>query len=142
MEKPALLRAEIEKHLPELAENPDKLAMFVTNGRVIATKGTLSHASEYTLSIVITDFTADIDILNAVIIGWLREYQADVVGPGYVDPKAYTFEVDILNGTSVDILIELKLTERARTVIDGAGNVSIDHPQNAGYQDLSNILRG
>lgn len=140
MEKPALLRAEIEKHLPELAANPEKLTMFVTGGRILAGKGALSHESAYTLNILINDFVGDIDVINAIVIKWLSEYQADALGPGYTDPKGYSFEVDILNDMSADILIELRLTERTTVLVDDDGNVSIAHPKNAGYKDVLGII--
>ena len=72
MEKPNSLRAEIIKHLPELAENPDKLTMFISNGRIIAHKETLGHTTEFTLTILITDFTGDQNILRTVIISRLQ----------------------------------------------------------------------
>ena len=64
MEKPALLRAEIEKHLPELKNNPEKLTLFVQNGRVFGNKHTLGHEVRYTLALMIDGYTGDTDILD------------------------------------------------------------------------------
>lgn len=140
MKKPARLRAEIEQHLPELAQNPEKLAMFVTTGRVAAYKGTLSHETHFTLSLMITDFAGDLDILNTVIINWLQENQPDILGPGDTDPKGYTLEADILSEGSADVLIELKLTERTTALADEQGNIRIGHPRNAGSRDLMSAI--
>ena len=141
MEKPALLRAEIERHLPEIAQNPDKLTMFVSAGRMVAHKATLSHETRFTLSLLITDFTGSQDILNTIIINWLQTHQPDILGPGAADPNAYTFEADLLGHGAADILIELKLTERTRALIDDARNIHIDHPPEPTHKkDLLGIL--
>lgn len=140
MEKPASLRAEIQHHLPEIAQNPDKLTMFVTAGHISAAKASLSHETHYRLSILITEFTGNIDILHAVIINWLQEHNPQILGPGHTDPSNYTFEVEILNHTACDILIELKLTERSTVLTDSEGNIHISHPRNPNRSDLMNSL--
>lgn len=140
MEKPEKLRAEIEKHLPEIKKNPEKLSMFIMPGRVVASKGTLSHETRFTLSILITDFVGDLDVLNAVIINWLQDNQPDILGPGDTDPNAYTIEAEILGAHSADVLIELKLTERTTVLVDDDGNIEIGHPRNANRKDLMNAL--
>lgn len=128
MEKPASLRAEIERHLPELAAHPDKLAMFVTEGRVIAHKATLSHETKFTLSLLITDFSGNIDILHTAVINWLHTHQPDILLPGAVDPRAFVFEAEILNAQTADVLIELKLSERTTALVDESGRIEIAHP--------------
>lgn len=140
MEKPALLRAEIEKHLPEIKVNPEKLAMFIAPAHVVASKGTLSHETNFTLSILITDFTGDLDVLNIVIINWLQEHQPDILGPGATDSGAYSIEADILGAGSADVLIELKLTERTVALIDDDGNIKVSHPRNANKKDLMSAI--
>lgn len=141
MEKPALLRAEIAKHMPELAENPDKLSMFITEGKVMANKATLSHETSFLLSILITDFVGDLDVLNAVIINWLQANQPNTLGPGATDPKAYTFEADILAAGSADVLVELRLSERTRALVNERGHVKIDHPTEPQHErDLMGVL--
>ena len=140
MEKPALLRAEIQKHLPELRQNPDKLTMFVTNGQIIASKGTLSHETKYRLSVMITDFTGNIDVLNAVVIAWLQEANPQIIGPGATTPTDYSFEVELLSNHACDILIELNLIERTTVLTDDQGNIVIGHPRNANHSDLMTAL--
>ena len=141
MEKPALLRSAIERHLPEIKQNPEKLAMFVTGGRIIANKGTLSHETEYTLSSLITDFSGDIDVLHTVIITWLQEHYPYLLGAGQVDAKGFTFEVDILSDRSADVLIEMKLMERTVALVDDAGRIAISHPDYPKHiKDLTSII--
>ena len=141
MEKPASLRAAIEKSLPEIGQNPDKLTLFVGNGHIRAYKATLSHTAEFTLSLLITDFTGNIDVLHTTIVHWLQTHQPDILGPGNTDPAAYSFEADILADNSYDILVELKLSERTRVLVDDNGNVQIDHPAEPQHKtDLTGIL--
>lgn len=127
MEKPASLRAAIAAAAPELAANPDKLALYIIEGRVKATKAALSHNIGYRLNINITDFAGSINRLNIAIINWLQTNQPDILGPGAADPDAYVFEVDILSGGSCDIAIVLRLTESIRALVDDAGQIHISH---------------
>lgn len=142
MEKPALLRAEIEKHLPELKNNPEKLTLFVQNGRVSGNKHTLGHEVRYTLALMIDGYTGDTDILNAVILNWARRHQPDLLAPGHVPDNAYRLEADILDNRSCDLLIELALSERITVTADNNGQVTIRHQKPPTEDEMANILHG
>ena len=70
MEKPALLRAALAAAIPELAENPDKLMIWIIEGQVKANKATLGHELQYRLNINITDFSGS---LKPVWQHWLYD---------------------------------------------------------------------
>ena len=142
MEKPALLRAEIEKHLPEIKNNPEKLTLFVQNGRVSGNKHTLGHEVRYTLALMIDGYTGDTDILNAVILNWARRHQPDLLAPGRVPDNAYRFEADILDNQSCDLLIELALSERITVTADNNGQVTVRHQKPPTEDEMANILHG
>lgn len=142
MEKPALLRAEIEKHLPELKNNPEKLTLFVQNGRVFGNKHTLGHEVRYTLALMIDGYTGDTDILNAVILNWARHHQPDLLSPGHVPDNAYRLEADILDHQSCDLLIELALSERITVTADNNGQVTVRHQKPPTEDEMANILHG
>ena len=125
MEKPALLRAEIEKHLPEIKNNPEKLTLFVQNGRVSGNKHTLGHEVRYTLALMIDGYTGDTDILNAVILNWARSHQPD-----------------LLDNQSCDLLIELALSERITVTADNNGQVTVRHQKPPTEDEMANILHG
>ena len=55
MEKPASLRKALAAAIPELAANPDKLAMYVIDGQTRASKHTFGHTISYRLNINISD---------------------------------------------------------------------------------------
>ena len=142
MEKPALLRAEIEKHLPELKNNPEKLTLFVQNGRVSGNKHTLGHEVRYTLALMIDGYTGDTDILNAVILNWARRHQPDLLAPGHVPDNAYRLEADILDNRSCDLLIELALSGRITVTADNNGQVTVRHQKPPTEDEMANILHG
>lgn len=142
MEKPALLRAEIEKHLPEIKNNPEKLTLFVQNGRVSGNKHTLGHEVRYTLALMIDGYTGDTGILNAVILNWARRHQPDLLAPGRVPDNAYRFEADILDNQSCDLLIELALSERITVTADNNGQVTVRHQKPPTEDEMANILHG
>lgn len=51
MKKAQLLRAHLRAHIPFLAENPDRLVMYVEQAKIIANYiNTLSHEVRYTLT--------------------------------------------------------------------------------------------
>ena len=142
MEKPALLRAEIEKHLPEIKNNPEKLTLFVQNGRVSGNKHTLGHEVRYTLALMIDGYTGDTGILNAVILNWARRHQPDLLAPGRVPDNAYRLEADILDNQSCDLLIELALSERITVTADNNGQVTVRHQKPPTEDEMANILHG
>lgn len=127
MEKPASLRSTITASQPWIKANPDKLALFISHGSVKATKHTLGHDLAYTLNIALWDFTGDIDILNTTIVNWLQTNQPDILGPGQVPENRWTFDIDIIDHNSCDILITLRLTERIIAVLDDADKIHISH---------------
>jgi len=137
-----LLRAEIEKHLPEIKNNPEKLTLFVQNGRVFGNKHTLGHEVRYTLALMIDGYTGDTDILNAVILNWARRHQPDLLAPGHVPDNAYRLEADILDNRSCDLLIELALSERITVTADHSGQVTVRHQKPPTEDEMANILHG
>ena len=118
MQKPKLLRQAIERVLPEIAESPEKLTMFVQQGTISSNKGTLSHSKNYTLTLLITDFTSDLDVLETAVIHWLQIHQPDILGAGQTEKNSFQFDVDILNHDSADVLYQLKLSERVVVLRD------------------------
>jgi hypothetical protein len=109
MLKPNSLRSALSDAVPVLKNNPDMLHVFIDSGAVVSTlAASLSFENQYTLNLVITDFTNDIDWLLVPIQAWLRENQPDITH----DRKGFTYLADINDNGSCDISISLKLTER------------------------------
>lgn len=111
MIKPSNLRAHLTAALPELARDPERLLMFVVQGNVqaAATKA-LSWQYGYTLRLVFLDWTQHADAVMAPLLAWLKVHQYELLANP--DRKGIRFEVEYLNTQSMDMVIDLDLTER------------------------------
>ncbi|RAH29127.1 phage tail protein [Pantoea agglomerans] len=125
MNKPQSLRSALNKSVLYVAENPDRLHLFVDSGQLVATSAaSLSWEYRYTLNVVITDFIGDQNLLMAPVLLWLRENQPDALQNSEAREKLFSFEVDILANDRCDISMDLKLTERViATVEDGKAHI-------------------
>lgn len=120
MKKPALLRTAITALLPELARNPDKLAMWVETGRVRATgNAQRGFAWEYNLTVVVEDYTKPAETLFFIVVDWLRTQQPDLLA---ANADGFAFEADVIDDKATDIKITLPLREVVTaTPADGGG---------------------
>lgn len=121
MYKPKSLRKALTDAVPDLARNPEMMRIFIDNGKLASTLATsLSFENQYTLNVVVTDFTGDIELLLVPINAWLRIHQADIMTTDEGRKKGFTYFADINNGDSIDISISLMLTER--TIVKEQGH--------------------
>lgn len=124
MKKPGLLRAAIVALLPELARNPDKLAMWVENGRVRATgNAQRGFAWEYPLTVVVEDFTKPPETLFFIVVDWLRTQQPDLLAS---NSEGFPFEVDVIDDKTSDVKITLPLREIVTAIGDGSGGWQLE----------------
>lgn len=113
MLKPASLKNAIFKSVPLLRDNPDMLHMFVDGGTINATLAmSLSFENRYTLDIVVTDYTGDLNLLIVPVNVWLREHQPDIMTTEEGKKRGFTYVADINNDDSKDVRMSLQLTER------------------------------
>lgn len=113
MYKPKSLRKALTDAVPVLARNPEMMRIFIDNGKLASTLATsLSFENQYTLNVVVTDFTGDIELLLVPIQAWLRIHQADIMTTDEGRKKGFTYFADINSNDSADISISLMLTER------------------------------
>lgn len=121
MNKPQSLRRALNKAVPYVHDNPDKLHLFVDNGALVATGArSMSWEYRYTLNVVIEDFSGDQNLLMAPVLLWLSENQQDAINNPEMREKLFTFEVDILRNDICDISLNLQLTERVLVSTDGS----------------------
>ncbi|WP_248858994.1 phage tail protein [Lelliottia sp. AC1] len=120
MNKPQSLRSALNKAVPYVRDNPDKLHLFVDNGSLVATGAqSMSWEYRYTLNVVIEDFSGDQNLLMAPVLLWLNANQTDAINNPQLREKLCTFEVDILRNDACDISLNLQLTERVLVNADG-----------------------
>lgn len=126
MHKPESLRRVLVAHVPGLSDNPDRLAMFVDRGRIVArATGTLSFAYAYTLNLVVEDYAGTIDALMIPILAWIAEEQPDLLET--VPNEPLSFEQELLDAGRCDISIDIALTERVRVVSRDGGGWTVEH---------------
>lgn len=128
MKKPNQLRAHLLGCLPALAKNPDRLHIFVDEGRMVNTLANgLSFEYRYQLNIIITDFAEDMAAVALALYAWLRLHQPELMANLNKASDGVQFIADILDNQRADLAIKLPLTERviAREV---TGGVRIDYP--------------
>lgn len=133
MEKPAALRKAVQAALPEFAENPDRLRLYIDGGEIAPARGTLSHQTAYTLNLFAEEISRDkLTRLNIAVIHWLQRHQPDILEPGTNGKKAYTFEAEPLTSETWDVLIRLQLSEHIIVRLDDKGRLNfktIEEPQ-------------
>lgn len=138
MKKPGSLRQALTDAIRYLRENPDNLHVYVDDGRAVSTGVPFrGWEYQYTLNIVVTDFSGDQNLLMAAIQEWLSVNQPDVMANPDKREKAVRFQVDILNHTTCDISYYLDLTERVIMSVNGdvATVTAIDEPASPEWQD-------
>jgi len=124
MKKPALLRAAIAAHLPHLARDPDKLAMWTDRGncRAVQTRNR-GFAWEYELTVVAEDYKHDPALIFFIVVDWLRTQQPDLLAP---NTPGFTFEVDVLDDKTFDVKIVLSLREIVTaTAVEGGWQLEV-----------------
>jgi len=112
MRKPNSLRAHLSAATPELRRDPDKLAIYVREGQLISAGAeTLSFEYRYTLNVVLLDYAGQADAIMLPLLAWLRVHQVEILENPALRDKAVRFEVEYQNNETVDISIEVDLSE-------------------------------
>ncbi len=133
MKKPHLLKDFLLNAILELQHNPDRLLIFVDDGRVrnLLASG-LSFEYEYTLTLVLTEYAGDLATISVPIFDWLRVHQSELLANVEKSKSGLPFEAEILNNGSVDLVLKLPLTERVIVERQG-GTIHISYPQEPQY---------
>ena len=133
MRKPAEIRAALAAAIPYLAQNPEALHVVIESGTVLASAaGSDSFEYEYTATLLIEEFSGDEDQVFVTLVRYLRAHQVEWLLNPQRMTDALTFEADVLNAGSVDLLIRIKLTERVIEGEDGA----LEHPEEPIFEEV------
>ena len=140
MNKPESLRAHLLITVAGLQNNPDRLLIFIDNGKVRCTAAaTLSFEYSYDLQIILTAFAGHPDSVMLPVLGWISINQPELLENYEKMQTGIQFEADILDKDKVDLGLTLRLTERVVVGTDAQGNTTVKHagePQRvAGYLD-------
>ena len=140
MNKHESLRAHLLATVAEFKHNPDRLLIFIDNGKVRCTAAaTLSFEYSYDLQIIFTAFAGHPDSVMLPVLGWISINQPELLENYEKMQNGIQFEADILDKDKVDLGLTLRLTERVVVGTDAQGNTTVKHagePQRvAGYLD-------
>lgn len=129
MNKPESLRAHLLATVAEFKHNPDRLLIFIDNGKVRCTSGeSLSFEYSFDLQIILTEFAGHPDSVILPILGWLSVNQSELLENLDRVKDGIQFEADILDKNKVDLSLTLPLTERVVVASDDQGNTTVKHP--------------
>lgn len=129
MNKPNSLKAHLLAAIPELANSPDRLLVFIDNGSARTTVAPgLSFEYSYTLNVILTDFAGHPDAVFIPLLAWLMVNQNELLANQDKGKDAISFEADVLDNSKVDLSIKLPLTERAIVKRLEDGRLEVTHP--------------
>ena len=116
MLKPGSLRDQLTAAIPQLKTDPSKLSILIKSG-VLSTRLTtsLAFAYNYPLQVLLLDYSGHPHAVTLPIVMWVRQHQLDLLDNPDRQTKAVRFEADFLTATTVDLAIELDLTENVFT---------------------------
>ncbi|SDU88008.1 phage tail protein [Pseudomonas mucidolens] len=140
MNKLESLRTHLLATVAEFKHNPDRLLIFIDNGKVRCTNAaSLSFEYSFDLQIILTEFAGHPDSVMLPLLGWLSIHQTELLESLDKVNTGIQFEADILDKDKVDLSISLALTERVVVATDDQGNITVTHPGEpqrvAGYLD-------
>lgn len=135
MIKPGKIRDIVTLANPYLARDPDKLQVFLDSGTVVAYgAASLSFEYRYTLNLIVQDYPYHADQIVLPLLAYLRTQQPDLFENHDKAQNLIRFDAEILNESSLDLSLQVDLTERV-IVGQGAGDKLIathvgepDHP--------------
>ncbi|WP_460088163.1 phage tail protein [Pseudomonas sp. H1_B04] len=129
MNKPESLRTHLLATIGELKHNPDRLLIFIDNGKIRCTAAaSLSFEYSFDLQVILTDFAGHPDSVMLPVLRWLKVNQADLLENLNKSAEGIQFEADILDNSKVDLSLTLSLTERVIVGEDADGKTTICHP--------------
>ena len=128
MIKPASLRAAIEAALPSLKRNPDRLLVFIEEGGIRCTAATsLSFEYSYTLQLVVTDYADHADTIMVTVLAWVAKHQPEILANPDRQRDGIQFEADLINHTTMDLSVRIRLTERVVVARTDTGDYTATH---------------
>lgn len=130
MLKPDSLRAVLTAAVPDLRETPDRLAMVITEGNVIATAvpgQRLAFEYRYKLTALLLEFGGHPDQVFVPMIAWLAVHQNELLANPDKRKDGIAFEAERLDSGRFDVAITLNLTERVAVTAQEDGSQLVEH---------------
>jgi hypothetical protein len=129
MNKPESLRAHLLSTVAELKPNPDRLLIFIDNGKIRCTAAaSLSFEYSFDLQVILTDFAGHPDTVMLPLLEWVSVNQSELLENLNKSAHGIQFEADLLDNSKVDLSLRLPLTEHVVVERASNGKTTIRHP--------------
>lgn len=113
MLKPNHIREIITRANPHLRRDPDKLQVFLDSGRIVCRGAkSLSYEYAYTLNVIVQDYPGHADLIIIPLLAYLRAQQPELFENREKSDQVIRFDAEFLNHKTLDLSIEIDLTER------------------------------
>lgn len=124
MRKIDSLRATLFAAIPELANDFSRLRIWVDRGKGQGRQtASGSFALAFRLNVLAIEVETDLSLIAHATLKWLRTNQPELLQP---DADSFTFDADILDDTTADVLIQIDLTQNYVVTADGAGGEMVE----------------
>lgn len=127
MKKAAALRRYLTEHVQDLAENPDRLIVYIPKGRIACSAGSLSFQWAYDLEIVVTDFAGHADDLVVPLLSWLSVNQPEQLQNPATKDNLVRVEAEIIDHDKTDVLLAISVTESVIVSARDDGGWTVHH---------------
>jgi hypothetical protein len=116
--------------MPDLATDPDRLIVFVTNGslRTRRTRDVNAYTFAYELEVLVKDFAGEPAEVFAHLTAWIAVEQQELLSNPEKQHDGLKFEVEYLTHDTLDILITLALTEDVAVTANESGRPAVAYP--------------
>lgn len=106
-----------------MTRSPENLRIWIERGAGRC-QGTTSDAFGFTFqaNVLIVEMTSEIAVLAHAIFRWLRVNQPDLLSPGR---EGFSFDADILDNGSADVLLQLQLTQNVTVAPNDGGGFEL-----------------
>lgn len=137
MNKPTSLRAALVAALPALGESPERLQVFIEQGKIApAAESSLAFKYQYTCELLILDFTGHSDQIMVPLLAWARDNEPDLFRS---DANQISFEAELLSNSVVDLIIKVPLTERVGVTENDTGIAEVRHLPERTQRDATGV---
>ncbi|WP_210452347.1 phage tail protein [Pantoea ananatis] len=128
MLKADLLRTAIVAQQPWFRDNPDRLEVYVTSGKVMAGgTASASYRYEYELNVLAMDYPYDLDSLTVPVLAWARRHQPALLLNPELRRDGISFDAELLSNDTADILFNIKASEMVIVTFGADGKPQVKH---------------
>lgn len=117
------LRTALIEALPELVQHPARLKMWIDQGSAQSRQTTsFAFAFDFRLNVLVEELATNISVMALAIFIWLRVNQPELLAPG---ATGFSFDADILDNQTADVLVQLKLTQNVTVAAREGGGFDL-----------------